>query len=344
MAEETASQTTEATPEPAAITDTVDAEGQSEGQAVEHESLFDEAVSEAELMGEEAGPATETKEAVSSPPKAAKETDPTPEAVTKEEPPADGQEKPPKGFVPLQALQQERTQRQTLSTKVQQLEAQLAAAKDKADGVKPADTTTDDFTVLSEEEFNSLVEEDPVEAIKYDRKLRAYEHTQAQKAEAAKSEQDIVDRSIGMMSEAVPGLYDQDNDANEQISAFATEKGFVDMDGLSLITDPRTRIIPVGGGKPRLLGETAAHLVTMLGNLFQESKNGKPIDNTAAVTEKVKAEVTKDLLSKLKQSQSGHMSLGDVPGDSGLDGLTQPLTEEAYAKLSGADKRRYLGG
>ena len=344
MAEETISSEQAATPEPAAASDTVDVAGQSEGQAVEFESLFDEGVSDAELMGEEEQtekPSEAKEEPAPSPPKDVKESEKEPETPKEEEPQADEgqQDKPPKGFVPIQALHQERTQRQVMAQQLQQLQAQLDAAKTaKPETDKPE--ADGEFKVLSESEFNELLEEDPVEAIKYDRKLRSWETQQAEKANAAKAEQSIIDRSISMMVEAVPGLYDQENDTNEQLTNFAAEHGFTDLDGLSIVTDPRTKVIPVNGGKPQLLGETAAHFVTLLSNLFQTTKNGdKAKDST------LKAEVTKELLSKLKQSPAGqHVSLGDIPGGDTIDVTAGPMTEAQYAKMSAEDKRRYLGG
>jgi hypothetical protein len=324
------------TPEPAASENITDAQAQSEGQALQYESLFDEVVSEAELRGEEPDTPSETNEAEPSPPK----DDQKPEEPKPEPEP----EKPPKGYVPIQALHQERGQRQLLSQEIQQLKAELAAAKTGRgdDNGQEAQAPDDEFTVLSEQEFNELLEEDPVEAIKYDRKLRIWESKQAEKANAQRQEQDVIARSIGMMTSAVPGLYDQDSDVNQRLSDFAIEKGFADLDGLAIITDPRTRVVPARGGPPRLLGETAAHLVTMLNNVFQDIAKGP--DVTKAKSEQVKAEVTKELLSKLKQQPAGHMSLGDVPGDAGDDSGIRPLTESDYAKMSDADRRRFLGG
>jgi hypothetical protein len=141
------------------------------------------------------------------------------------------------------------------------------------------------------------------------------------------------------MESAVPGLYDQDSDVNQQLSDFAVNQGFADLDGLAIVTDPRTKIVPANGGPPRLLGETAAHFVTMLHNFYKQGAV-KP----APDVNKVKADVTKELLSKLKQSPTGHVSLGDVPGDSGDDAMMRPMSEADYAKMSDADRRRYLGG
>ena len=150
-----------------------------------------------------------------------------------------------------------------------------------------------------------------------------------------------------MMAAAVPGLYDTDNDVNRKLSDFAAEKGFADVDGLALITDPRTRIISPDGGPPQILGETAANLVIMLNTLFQEVATPRtPTEVEKALTERIRAQVTKEVMSKIKQPAGAeHKSLGDIPGDAGDDAtLMRAMTEADFAKLSEADQRRYLGG
>lgn len=344
------------TSEPASFDNTSDAQPPAEGHSVTFEPLFDtESVSDAELMGEEEGeqpkgdqqkqkPSETKEEPATPPPKDEKKQD-----EPKEEPPTE--DKPPKGFVPIQALHQERGQRQMLTQEVQQLRSELEALKSgkqqTEDGLI-AEPAADDFKVLSEAEFNDLLEEDPVEAIKYDRKLRVYEAKKAEKARAESSEREMIERSIGMMAEAVPGLYDQDSDVNQSLSRFAMEKGFDDLDGLSLITDPRSRIIPSNGGNPRPLGETAARFVVMLNNLFKEASLPKDdAGREKAIADKLRAEVTTEVLSKIKQPTGAeHRSIADIPGDAGIDSLnlSGPLTEAEFARLSDVDQRRLLGG
>jgi hypothetical protein len=355
MAEETTSQqaiTTDVqapTSEPASLDNISDAQPPAEGQSVTFEPLFDtESVSEAELMGEEGEPKddqqkpSETKEEpATSPPKDEKKQD-----ESKEDSPTE--DKPPKGFVPIQALHQERGQRQMLTIEVQQLKSELEALKSGKTEDQNAAPHDDDFNVLSDEEFDALLEEDPVEAIKYDRKFRAYEARQAEKAKSERAERQLIDQSVGMMEEAVPGLYDQDSDVNQRLTEFAIEKGFADMDGLALVTDPRTKIVPHNGGKPRALGQTAAHFVVMLHNLFKEASLPKDdAGREKALMDRVKAEVTQELLGKIKQPTGAeHKSIADMPGDAGSDvlNLSGPLTEAAFANLSDADQRRLLGG
>lgn len=352
MADKTTSQATPAveaaqaaTPEPASFDNTIDVSAESEAQATTgFEGLFDtENVSEAELMGEEGTPEqvtepdpkpSETKGAEPSPAKDEKKAD---EPVVEEG-------KPPKGFVPIQALHQERGQRQLLSQEMARIRSELEAIKSgkaTAPDVPKPDLVGPEFKVLSEAEFDALLEEDPVEAIKYDRKLRAHEAKEAQKAQSANQEQSLIERSIGMMAEAVPGLYDEGSDVNAKLSNFAVEKGFMDLDGLALVTDPRTRIIDANG-KPRMLGETASYLVVMLNNLFQEVSKD---DGNKALTEKIRAEVTKEVLSKITlPAGAEHHSIGDIPGDAGDTINLSLLSEADFAKLSEADQRRLLGG
>lgn len=365
MATETTSQASveaaaqAATPEPASPDHTINADGNSEAQATgTFEPLFDtETISEAELMGEETEEAKDKPKAQEKPSET-KEAEPSPPIDEKEatEDASDGTGeagKPPKGFVPIQALHQERGQRQVLSQEVSQLRAELEAfktAKKAVEATHGAPKDVEEFKVLSEQEFNELLEEDPVEAIKYDRKFRAYEARQAEQAKAKQSDQAMIDQSMGMMAEAVPGLYDQDSDVNQRLSEFAVENGFTDLDGLALVTDPRTRVLPANGGNPKPLGQAAASLVLMLNNLFQEAS--KPPDKGAQdaqtkLEQRIREQVTQELLSKIKQpAGTEHRSLGDVPGDAGADAsaLEKVLSETEFSRLSEADQRRLLGG
>jgi len=365
MAHETTSQATTtapaeqaATPEPAAPEQTVSADAPSEAQATtKFDPLFDtESVSEAELRGEEPPKAdappeptpkpSETKEAGSSPPKDGKDEQPTEKAT--DEPGDAG--KPPKGFVSIKALHQERGQRQILSQELSRVRTELeqlrAGQKASPESTPAAEAVKEEpgFKVLSEAEFDALVEDDPVEAIKYDRKLRVYEAKQAQRQQAEQSENAVIEESIGMMAGAIPGLYDEASDINQRLSDFAVSNGFTDIDGLALVTDPRTKVIPANGGKPQPLGQAAAHLVLMLNNLFQAAS--KSPDVKQKIEQSVREQVTKEVLSKIKQpSGAEHRSLGDIPGDAG-DTAAPPtvLTEADFARLSEADQRRLLGG
>jgi len=384
MAEETTSQATESaasteqaangenhqapTQEPAALDQTIDVDGEAEGQSVEFEPLFDtEDISDADLRGDdettddpETDPKSEAKDkSASSPPsdkkgaeKKASEDEGKP-ADTKADEAHEADGKPPKGFVSIGALHEERGKRQALSQEVQSLRSELQAfntgkKQPETDGEETDQEDGEEFKVLSEAEFDELLEDDPVEAIKYDRKLRIHEAKQAEKEQAVKAEESIINQSIGMMADAIPGLYDEDSDVNQKLSDFAVEKGFVDLDGLALVTDPRTRIVPPNGGKPQLLGNTAANLVVMLNNLFAEVATPKSdAEKETALREKIKAEVTKELLGKIKLSPgSEHKSIADIPGAGNDDGVNMAgvMTEAQFAKLSESDQRRLLGG
>lgn len=324
-----------------------------ETQSVEFDPLFeDEDVTEAELMGEEPEPEADTKEPEVEKETAAPQPEGDKEEVTDEgkETLDDGGNKPPKGFVPIQALHQERGQRQMLSQEVQQLKEQLATLSQQ----KPLeddqrkldlDTDTEGFKVLSEEAFEELLEDDPVEAIKYERKLRSYEAQQASIAEAEKIQNESIARAIGMMTEAIPDLYDTNSDVNQKLTDFAAQKGFQDLDGLAVLTDPRTQVVPSGGSKPKPLGETAANLVVFLNNYFKEAQAFNDPNASNELKDSLKAEITKSLLQKIKSDSGTHVSLADLPGDSGNIGDSGDiLTEEQFSKLSEAEQKRYLGG
>lgn len=308
-----------------------------------------ESLTEEQLTGKEKAP--EGEEAATPPP----EGDETPpeEKASGDEPekkaePGDTpkeDDKPPQGFVPLAALHEERGKRQYLSSEIEALKTEIAQLKDA-----PSLPKEDEFKVLSDTEFQDLLDEDPTEAILYDRKLRVYESEQAKQAEIANRDQAIIDRSTHAMREAVPQIYDPDSTINNDLTKFAVEQGF-DAQYLPVLTDPRTKIIPPGTKEPVLLGDVAVGQVKMLYNLFQQRSNDGDRaaiekDVTDRVTKEVTDKVTKEIMAKFKATPSQeYQSLGNVPGsgDEPFD-VTKNLTSAQVDKLTESQREKYLGG
>ena len=118
------------------------------------ESLFGETVTDAELMGEE--PGTDTPEEPTDAPEPSTlrsraapeegstkpddaEPHPTTPGDASEEAETVGAVKPPPGYVPLAALHEERGKRQAMASRLQELEAAVAALSEQ----KPAEGTQD---------------------------------------------------------------------------------------------------------------------------------------------------------------------------------------------------------
>jgi len=319
--------------------------------------LFDEeAISDSELRGEK--PATETaetdskegdkpeeKETVSEP--GAKETE---EGASKTETKEtqDDPTKPPAGYVPHQALAEERAKRKEIGQKLATLEAEVAALKGSKPAEKaPAAPAGTDFKVLSKEEFQELLEGDPVEAIKYQQEYFDYRERQKEQEQAAATEHGIIQASLDRVRKAVPQLYEEGSDVGSKLTDFALAQGF-DANHLGALVNPRTKIIPAGSDKPILLGEGAAALVEVLHKFQRTAANPEQLkaEIEKGLRETITKEVTEQLLEKFKKAGSADSfrTLGDGAGAGDETPGTREFTEAEYAKMSPAERRRLLGG
>jgi len=327
--------------------------------------LFDEvAPSEAELMGEEpekeeTKPAPEEKVAEGD----KKVTDKKPEgekpegeAVAEEkegedkkEEPEAKDEKPPAGYVPHAALHEARMEKQELARELNALKQEVADLKATKEEV-----AEDSFKVLSDEEFEELVEEDPVEAIKYERKLDKYREAQKSKEnerDVAKKQQEkdqqVITESLERMTKAVPGLYEEGSSVNKDLATFAIKNGF-DPDLLGLMTTPSTFIAtPNGDIKP--LGNGAAGLVEMIYKFYTAAKTNSPetlrAQAEANAEKKLRETITAELMKKFKtQKGTDFKSIGDVPGASGeTPEITGGFTEAQYVNMTPQQRDKLLG-
>lgn len=322
-----------------------------------------ESLSEEDLTGDKETPESE-KEAVPPPPEGdeppkdkppeeksekpekelEKKEEPAKEELDKDEP---DKEKPPSGFVPLAALHEERGKRQYLSQEVDGLRQEILTLKETPKGTK-----SDGFKVLSDKEFEELLEENPTEAILYDRQLRVHEAGEVRKSDVQRADEAIINESTRAMREAVPQIYDPGSTINDDLTKFAVEQGF-DEQYLPVLTDPRTKIIPPGSDEPVLLGNVAVGQVKMLYNLYKRGDNSDRAaidEEIAAAVKKDRKEttdrVTKEVMAKFNATPSQeYHSLGDIPGsgDEPFD-VSKDLSEKQIDDLPEAQRRRYLGG
>ena len=243
-----------------------------------------------------------------------------------------GKKKPPEGFVPYQALNEERTKRQTLA----QQNADLVAENEVLKANTDSEGEVEEFKVLSDAEFDKLADNDPQEAIKYDRKLAAHQReTRRQDAE-----QDQINVAADIIQQTVPGIYDEGSDSGMELGNFAVENG-LDPQFLTLLTDPRTKVIAEGSKGALLMGEGAASVVSLLNNLRTKTGN---LDSVKQEMEKsLRKTITAELITKFKGGNAAR-SILDVPGDAGDEmGSSGPLTEAQFSKLSPAEQEKLLG-
>lgn len=250
------------------------------------------------------------------------ETKPSEEQGGEEEgkTPAEG-DKPPTGHVPHAALYEERLHRQELAREVDYLHGELNALKagQKADDL-------DAFKVLTDEEFDELAEDDPVEAVKYQRALRKHEEEQYSKEVKRQTDQEqyyrdqtVISQSIERMEKAVFGIHEDGNPINQELTQFAIDSGF-DPDYLQAMTSPGTLILPPGAKNAVLLGDGAAGLVDLIHKFYSATKGRAP--------------------AKAHIKGSGARKIGGTITDIPEGGLT----EADYAKMSSAEREKALGG
>ena len=262
--------------------------------------------------------------------------------------------KPPAGYVPLAALHEERSRRKELAEEIRELRQQvteLTSGKRKGaeDGDGSGSNVVDDmegFKVLSDEEFDELVEEDPQEALRYQSRLRRYEQAQRAEEERRRQLDDLVKTSVQAVAEAIPGFYEDDGEVAEKLSAFASQHGFGGAFS-AYMTDPRTLVMPPGADEPVLLGEGAANLLKMIHSLHQAVGTADPEKLRAEVEKEVTAKVTKELMEKFKKDPTGvsFRDIGEIPGAGDkTPPVSGPLTEAEYARMSADERRAVLGG
>jgi hypothetical protein len=188
--------------------------------------------------------------------------------------------------------------------------------------IKGKDEGTEGFKVLSDKEFDELAEEDPAEALKYQHGLRKHERDQHSKEAKQRATQQqyyqdrvMIRQSIDRMEKTVPGLHEEGNPINDQLTQFAIDNGF-DPRYLQAMTTPGTLILPPGAKNAVLLGDGAASLVEMIYKLHS---------NTNVLPK-----------SQGKPSGPGKIGTRDIPEGG--------LTEADYAKMSSTEREKILGG
>jgi len=327
----------------------------------------DEARASDEQLKEEAKPEdkkpSEVKEEVKPDSKAAPpkpEGDLKKEPEKKEEPKKEAkeekkkEEKPPEGFVRKEALAESRAKLRAVSDENARLKAQLAAKPPVQEA--PADESKwKNFKVKTDEELEQLIEDDPIEAQKYQAKLHKFERYQDGKREAQKEAeqskvrfQSLVDQTVTRIKEAVPGIYDEDSEVSSQLAEFAVQHGFEDDNYLDAMTNPATLIVPPGQDKSYLLGPGAAAFIKLLHTLRAKlSTASDPAKLKEEITKelepKLREAITTELVSKFKDAGTGKFkSLTDVPGSGDKPEKVGPLTEEAWARLTPDEREKYL--
>jgi hypothetical protein len=279
-----------------------------------------------------------------------------------------GDEKPPKGYVKIEALHEAREINKHLKNenarlKVQQYESQDARAKVELLVTEKEIEEFKNFKPLSDEEFEDKFEDDSKAGLKYLQKLGQFHDFQRRQAETelAKEKQErelsaaaeelerIYATTEVLMEDVLPGIFD-DATVKSELTEFAEDIGFTEE--LFYLTNPETRIILPGESKPLVLGEQAADILKMLvtaRNKLNENAATK-IDNDkleAKIEKRLRKEIEKELLAKFKKSgdDDSYKSIDDIPtSENENEFRNQVLSEAELSKLTPAQQDAYLSG
>lgn len=253
--------------------------------------------------------------------------------------------KPPKGFVPHQALNQERVRRQELSRENAELKARLL----EQEQAKMKDLPQD-FQFKSEEELAELMEEDPVEALVYIRQEQKAllaksqsEKTQQLESELKAETEYLVNSAWEDMRESIPELFDEKTSAdfNSKLTDHAIKSGGFKKYDLSLLTSPATKVL-TPDGRIQVLGPAAANITKLISNSYKSSSS----DNIRQEIEsQLREEITKDLISKFKSSggKFDFKTLEQAPSRGKKD-FSTPVHEDDWMELSDDEEERLLMG
>jgi len=259
--------------------------------------------------------------------------------------------KPPKGFVPKEALAEARGEIRALKERINALEAAPKTEKQSS----KQDDTWKDFKVLSDDEYEELADDDPSEALRYMNKLRRFEKYKAEKdrEEVSVKEnqarmQSLIDDYANQIVEAIPGVYDEeDTSVADELVKTAEELGFDDGAYLEVMTDPRTLVIPHGQQKSYLLGPGVLGFLKVLSNAKEKMTSGVDEKKLRAEIEKelrpkIAEEELKKLTKKLKGTEKENFrSLTDVPGGGDeVETGTKVMDEETWARLKKKDPKK----
>jgi len=290
--------------------------------------------------------------------------EPEEEKAAEEEPEGDST-KPPKGYVPLQALHEARTRVTGLQAEVTQLKAKLYEATKPQKVEPPLVTETEvskfkDFKVLSKAEAAALMEDNATAGLEYVEKLSEYMDYSSRlakqqvldassKAKEAQEEAEAAKVRESVYTEferLIPNIMAEDRTVSNDWADFAESKGF--NEELFPLLSPDTIISPAGQESFRV-GKNAVGLLKMIMELRKEapSKDDLKKQIRAELTAELKAELGNKAVADIKSKKakvSTKPQMHDIPDAAKSTPKLAVLSDKAYEKLSEQDKQKYLQG
>ena len=250
------------------------------------------------------------------------------------------------------AVTQERQAVKRLKQEVQRLSAENQQLKTPKAGPDEADKFKD-FKVLSPEEYDALVDEDPDAAVRYSYKYNLYrEHkTEIERRKTIENqvkaaETEIVNYGFQELEKVLPGVTQGKNDMAGVLTNFAVQNGISDS-VLAILTHPGTKVTTIEG-ENLLMGEGAAQLVHLIKASYEKVSSvpdRKKIE--AELRPIIESEVQTKIIEKLKQDPSGGFrSLDQLAGSGKKDSkpILGTFSESDYAQMTEAEQRAALGG
>jgi hypothetical protein len=266
-------------------------------------------------------------------------------------------EKPPAGYVPLAALHEERGKRQKVSeenaflfNQNTELRAELDSSRQAIEAMQAEGKVIPrgpgaGFKVLSKPEFEELKDNDPTAAVEYLYDLQIFQEQRKAAEQHMAAATSMVQAAYREISEDIPEIYAEDGAYAGKLIEFAAENG-IPKQLLPVLTNPNTVVQTNSSKAPVILGNGAAALVRFINNMYK----ARGAENVEALREQIRAdletEVTAKIMEKIKKAGKADFRDLDVPTDgSATDRDTmQPITEESYARMTDADRRKFLGG
>lgn len=341
-------------------------------------SLFGESMpTEAELKGEEASeePTEEPTEATSegteseSPsPSDEEQEGETQEAESDEQTEEKESQKPPAGYVPLQALHEERGRRQQQAEELKYLREEierLKVAKPEPQEERKAAKIPEDLVeevndfAKSYPEYAEMIREGSKEGDRLRQRLSEYgpavafdlaENIAFRREVSSSREQEgkqreemerrvTYEKCTGRIQQAIPEFYSEDGKVVQEIVNFANKQG-IDQQTLAALSNPYTEMVV--DGEKVVLGERAADFTIMLHNLMQSERGASPETISKKVEEEAKKKTAETVGKKFKEKTSDYRSLGDAARQPG-DTKVEDMSPTQWHRLSDEEKMAWLG-
>ena len=207
------------------------------------------------------------------------------------------------------------------------------------------------FKPLSGEEFEKLVVENPKAAMAYLARERKADERKREDFEDEKMLQTAVNEAMAYVITSMPDIVRENKNIMVDVARSALNNG-ADPEMLSLLADPRTKVIPYGRKKPIYLGKNAASFIRYIAD-SERKKEGKLSDEMKKTLEsELRKEITKEILEKMGLKSSGEVqsasmqfkSLRDAPGNAGNADGEIVVTKEIFKRMSPEEQKHYLGG